>query len=215
MLGLEKVLGMFVGGGWKYLQSDTLPSEMITPYVARSLQDLHNLGMTIPPEYLHGASAYLENLFHENRAESLKNPDYQAEIFFSLASLVDPLAETVLPEIDPNLLGRHGLVAYTFGKFLLEGKIDETLMNRIDKKMREDHGAYFFWSYSADQALYARLLVQAGKLQEASLVLDTLLGSLNPDSRYISTMERIELLRAVIAFSAKTPISSQGVVFDG
>ena len=62
---------------------------------------------------------------------------------------------------------------------------------------------YWYWSSSADRAIYVRLLFDLGQTDKALIILDPLVRSLDVSSYYVSTQEKIQLFLA-LAKEART-----------
>ena len=136
----------------------------------------------------------------------MKDANYQTEIFVALAQAKHPLAATLRDRISPDTLSRHGLIMYAYGLQKIGMTVPDTMWEQIDSKLlSRDNSSYFYWSLRADQAIYAQVLLSAGRSDRAREILDTLLHSLDPASYYTSTQENIQLLRAVLLYAEKFP----------
>ncbi len=62
---------------------------------------------------------------------------------------------------------------------------------------RQPQNSYWYWSSSADKALYIRLLFDRGDTARALLLLDPLVRNLDVSSYYVSTQEKLQLFLAL------------------
>ncbi len=90
----------------------------------------------------------------------LTDPDFRAEVFWTLARAKNERASTLLRDIDPAKLSRHGYIAYVYGLHYL-GKVTDELMAQLDLRMKQSNQGhdYWYWDSDADTAIYASLLL--------------------------------------------------------
>lgn len=90
----------------------------------------------------------------------LTDPDFRAEVFWTLARAKNERASTLLRDIDPAKLSRHGYLAYVYGLHYL-GKVTDELMAQLDLRMKQSNQGhdYWYWDSDADTAIYASLLL--------------------------------------------------------
>jgi uncharacterized protein YfaS (alpha-2-macroglobulin family) len=195
--GVKKILRMQQFGWWKYWETDTEIHPHVTPYVVRSLFLFQELGVTIPKSSLDAGVKYIEDMV-DYRADLYQNdPDFAAEIFWTLSKAKSKHADIIKKMIDEKKLTRHGYLAYAYGLHTLSGytlgvdKKLETLMN-------ENKSSYWYWSDGADEAIYAQLLIDRGEIERATKILDARIRSVDLSSYYVSTQEKIQLLYALL-----------------
>lgn len=82
--GLQKLSRMYVGG-WKYWETDMFASPHVSPYVLRGMLDLRDLGVIINPALISGGADYVEGIVAQNDPALMKDMNYQAELFATLA----------------------------------------------------------------------------------------------------------------------------------
>ncbi len=163
----------------------------------RSLFLFQELGVTIPKSSLDAGVKYIEDMV-DYRADLYQNdPDFAAEIFWTLSKAKSKHADIIKKMIDEKKLTRHGYLAYAYGLHTLSGytlgvdKKLETLMN-------ENKSSYWYWSDGADEAIYAQLLIDRGEIERATKILDARIRSVDLSSYYVSTQEKIQLLYALL-----------------
>lgn len=202
-------------GGWKYWETDYTPDPRVSPYVLRSLLDLRDLGISLSGEMITAGVEYIENIVTQNDPMLMKDPNYHAELFVTLARAGSSLAQEVYERIDIKNLSRHGLLMYAYGIHAQGKQVEEDLLEMIASRMvsREDR-SYYYWSLRADQALYAQLLVLLGKQRESATVLEDLLYTVDVDSYFVSTQEYLQILRAVLLYTRSYPSKESMVRLD-
>lgn len=198
--GIKKILRMQQFGGWKYWETDTEIHPHVTPYVVRSLLLFQDLGVTIPKTNLDAGIKYIEDMV-DYRADLYQNdPDFAAEIFWTLSKAKSQHAKILQKMIDTNNLTRHGYLAYAYGLHTLSWY---TLW--VDKKletlMKNRSTSYWYWSDGADDAIYAQLLLDRWEVERATKILDTRIRSVDLGSYFVSTQEKIQLFTALLKHS--------------
>ncbi len=202
--GVEKILKMQdANGGWKYWENDTVVNDHITPYVIRSLYEFRKLGITIPDDNISRWLDYISSL------PVTDDMDSRAEIFATLAQGKHPRTPEVENSIDITRLSRHGYLIYSIGLASLD-KLDNTMKKNLKTRMSSRHSeSYWYWDDTADQAIYARLLVQLWDRAIAATIIRDLLQWVDLESYYVSTQSRIQLLMALISLSGGQNTLSQ------
>lgn len=211
---VSKILRMQYFGGWKYWESDSSVQPRVTPYVIRSLLLLRELGVEIPQASIDAGRDYLVNMVDYQSELFSSERDLQAEVYATLAALKSPKADILRESINseqanPTLswktLSRHGYLMYAYG-LQAQWLLTEDKQKYLDFLMRSAESSdYWYWNTQADQALYARLLINLGRTDEATKILDALVRENNLTSYYVSTQEKIQILTALIELSEKTP----------
>lgn len=212
-VGIAKILKMQdANGGWKYWENDTTVNNHITPYVIRSLYEFRSLGVTIPDETISRGLDYIANMpMFPNWLDTSAEADNQSEIFATLAQGKHPKAKIIQESIDISKLSRHGYLMYSVGLASLgqlDAKIKQSLKSRMSSRNSE---TYWYWNDTADQAIYARLLVEIGERTTAANMIRDLLQWVDMESYYVSTQSRIQLLMTLISLSGNqsTPFTLQ------
>lgn len=114
--GVKKILRMqHYSGGWKYWEDDGFANDHVTPYIIRSLFLLRDLGVDIPQIAIDNGTNFIIGLLDNGSSVFDTDPDFRAEIFWTLARAKHERASTVLREIDSSKLSRHGYLAYAYG----------------------------------------------------------------------------------------------------
>jgi alpha-2-macroglobulin len=210
--GVAKILRMQLWGGWKYWQDDATANPHVTPYVVRSLYALRDMWVLIPQSAIDSGLQYIVDMV-DYQGDSLDG-DAFAEVFVTLAQARHPRASWLVPHleklrksaspviswtssIDTKTLSRHGLLMYAYGLQYL-GKIPDELLWELARVMaQKDPTTYWYWDASADQAIYARLLLERWDLSASTLLLDQLTRDIDLRSYYISTQSKIQLFIAL------------------
>lgn len=194
--GVKKILRMQQFGGWKYWESDTEINTHVTPYVLRSLYIFRDLWVNIPQASIDAGIKYVEDMV-DYRADLYTNdPDFAAEIFWTLAMGKSQHVKIIEKSIDPKKLSRHGYLAYAYGLQIL-GKYTTETDKILEKLIQAKWDQYWYWNSGADSAIYARLLLDRGEIEKATKILDTRLRSVDLSSYYVSTQEKIQLFYAL------------------
>jgi alpha-2-macroglobulin len=211
--GVAKILKMQdANGGWKYWENDTMVNDHITPYVIRSLYEFRKLGVTIPDEAISRGLEYVANIpMFPGGLDTSAEADNQSEIFSTLAQGKHPKAKIIQQSIDISKLSRHGYLMYSVGLASLgqiDAKTKQSLKSRMSSRNSE---TYWYWDDTADQAIYARLLVEIGERSTAANMIRDLLQWVDMESYYVSTQSRIQLLMTLISLSGNqsTPSTLQ------
>lgn len=82
---MQQLLRMQYMGGWRYWESDFAPNERVTPHIVRALLEFQSQGHDIPESSIHAGIEYLASIVTFNNPELMKDIDYQAELFATLA----------------------------------------------------------------------------------------------------------------------------------
>jgi uncharacterized protein YfaS (alpha-2-macroglobulin family) len=181
--GVAKILKMQdASGGWKYWENDTMVNAHVTPYVIRSLYEFRKLGVSIADsvfttglDYIANTASFANTNGINDGGSSDRDADLQAEIFATLAEGKHPRTQDLLAQIDTRQLSRHGYLIYSLGLSYL-GKFDATAKkNLADRMSSRNSESYWYWDDTADQAIYARLLIQAGEQQRSGTMIANLL----------------------------------------
>jgi hypothetical protein len=184
-------------GGWVYWEGAIEADAHITPYVLRML--LRSLGELVGQDVFQNGINYIIN----NESLYFADADSSAEATWTLALLRDERALLWWNRIDVSKLSRHGYLAYVYAAEKL-GKytplIEETLIASLDKTDES-----WYWTRSADRALFAQLLQQRGESEKSLKILDPLVRSIDLTSYYTSTQEKIQVLLALIAHTKTQP----------
>jgi hypothetical protein len=86
--------------------------------------------------------------------------DHRAEIFATLALGKHAKTTQVQQTIDTKKLSRHGYLMYTLGLSYL-GDLDTKTRSTLQSQMNSrNSSSYWYWDDTADQAIYARLLIR-------------------------------------------------------
>lgn len=185
-------------GGWKYWEQDDYANNHVTPYIVRSLFILRDLGVEVPDQALNNGINFILTLLDSDESVFGSDPDFRAEVFWTLTRAKSERAASVLKLIEPSKLSRHGYLAYAYGLHYLGNYSDTTnaeLSLRMRPKKDED---YWYWDSTADKAIYASLLLDRGQTDAATKILDALLRETDLSSYYISTQSKIQLLAALV-----------------
>ena len=70
---------------------------------------------------------------------------------------------------------------------------------------QENPNDYWYWSSTADEAIYAQFLLDTGKQSEAIKNLDELLRGRDLSSYFVSTQEKIQILSALFKLAKSGP----------
>lgn len=186
-------------GGWTYWEGSYEADPHITPYVLRSLFVFEELGEKIPKEVFDNGVNYII----ANEAEYIHNPDSYAEAVWTLAVLRDSRALLWWTRIDPSKLSRHGYIAYAFAAKKL-GKYTRNMGMIITEKLEKNEESWY-WSTRADIALYAQILLEEKNTLEAFRIIESLVRDIDLSSYYVSTQEKIQILRALIIYMKDQP----------
>lgn len=222
--GIKKILRMqHYSWGWKYWESDDFSNDHVTPYILRSLFVLRDLWFDIPQTTIDNGVNFIVNLLDNGESMFLTDPDFRAEVFWTLARAKNERASTLLRDIDPAKLSRHGYIAYVYGLHYL-GKVTDELMAQLDLRMKQSNQGhdYWYWDSDADTAIYASLLLDRWKVDPAVKLLDSLIRDTDMSSYFVSTQTKIQALTAIIKESMirslKTKVSiaarSDGLIAD-
>jgi hypothetical protein len=87
--------------------------------------------------------------------------NHLAEAVWTLALSRSPEASKWWKDIDPNVLDRHGFVAYISAASLL-GKYTTDLHAEMMKRLDTDKSATWYWNARTDRSIYAQLLYKRG-----------------------------------------------------
>lgn len=219
--GLKKILRMqHPSGGWVYWEWDDSPNAHITPYVLRSLKAFRDLGQDIPEEvFANGVNSIINNPSEYTNDENLS-----AEVAWTLSLLKDARALDWWKKIDPNKLDRHGFLAYAYSAKLLDILTPQITRNLETKMNTVGDYDYWYWSRSADQAIYAGLLLEQDKTDAALKIIDSLARHIDMWGYYSSTQEKLQFF-LVLAQDARLhakkiksmPIALRGdsIITDG
>jgi uncharacterized protein YfaS (alpha-2-macroglobulin family) len=195
---IAKILRMQLYGGWKYWESDSEIHPYVTPYVVRSLFTFRDLGVDIPQASLDAWIQYVADMTIHRSDLFVADPDFRAEVFMTLARAHHDIISEFQKKIDPTKLSRHGYLSYIYGLHYL-GKVTPEQEGYLAKLMAQKQvSSYWYWSDRSDEALYAQFLLDRGKLESATKVLDTLVREQDLSSYYISTQERLQILLALM-----------------
>ncbi len=199
-VGVAKILKMQdESGGWKYWEGDTTVNAHVTPYVIRSLYEFRSLGVNIPDEAI---SRGLDYMAHTPIPEG--QMDMRAEMFATFARAKHPKVLEFQKSIDIATLTRHGYLMYQVGVGYL-GKISDADMKNLEIRMNSRSSeSYWYWDDTADQAIYARLLIRSGASKKAGTIISELLRGVDLTSYYVSTQSKIQLFMALIEVSSGT-----------
>ncbi len=189
---VKKILRMQQFGGWKYWETDTEINTHVTPYVLRSLFVFKDLGVDIPATSIESAIKYVEDMVDYRWDLYMKDDDFAAELFWTLAIAKSKHVKIIEKSIDPQKLSRHGYLAYAYGMQLM-WRFSWEIDKKLEKKMEEKTGEYWYWDEWSDRAIYARLLIERGEIDRATTILDAQLRSTDLSSYYVSTQEKIQL----------------------
>jgi uncharacterized protein YfaS (alpha-2-macroglobulin family) len=214
--GVAKILRMQdASGWWKYWESDSSTNSHITPYVIRSLYEFRTLGVQIPDDVLSRGLDYIAGLPPNEGSEWAEMADHRAEIFATLALGKHPKSGEVRQSIDTKKLSRHGYLMYSLGLASigdLDSKTKSTLQSQMNSR---NSSSYWYWDDTADQAIYARLLIRIWEQERASRLLQDILQWVDMESYYISTQSKIQLFMGLIELSPRDGIVSDADIVSG
>ena len=198
----------YFSGGWKYWEDDDFANDHVTPYVVRSLFTFRDLGVDIPQASIDSGIAFIIGLLDNGSSDFEADPDFRAEVFWTLARAKNDRAKILQKVIDPSKLSRHGYLAYAYGLHYL-GQYSDTIDKRLVLLMNAPQDTdYWYWDKGADDAIYAQLLLDLNRTQDASIVLDNLLRDTDLSSYYVSTQEKIQLFLALVKHTSLTAVKS-------
>ncbi len=169
--GVAKILKMQdPTGGWKYWENDTTPNEHITPYVIRSLYEFRKLGVIIPDDVFKRGLDFIANtVIPEDQM------DQRAEIFATLAQSKHAKAKELQATINLQKLSRHGYLMYSVGLASI-GQLDINMKKNLETRMSSrNKESYWYWDDTADQSIYARLLLRIGDREKSRTIVTNML----------------------------------------
>lgn len=201
--GVKKILRMqHYSGGWKYWEQDDYVNDHVTPYVVRSLFAFRDLWVEIPEDSINNGINFIVWLIDNGSALFENDPDFRAEVFWTLARVNHERSKTLLRVIDPTKLSRHGYLAYAYGLHYLK-QYNDSVDKRLALLMNaSENSDYWYWDRGADTAIYAQLLIDRGNITNAFTVLDATMRETDLSSYYISTQEKIQLLMALVKYNS-------------
>lgn len=209
--GIQKILNMQDphSGWWKYWEQDTNISPHVTPYVISSLYDFRELWVDIPEATL---QMWLD--FIVDFAQFSSNPNninQQAEIFATLARVGDDRAISIKNSINVSQLNRHWYLMYHVWLHYL-WMLDPAHLVNLKKRMNfRDSQYYWYWSDTADLAIYARLLYRIWWEEHkrmATKIITELLKDTDPQWYYVSTQEKLQLFLTLVAMHDTVSLSN-------
>jgi uncharacterized protein YfaS (alpha-2-macroglobulin family) len=198
--GVAKILGMQdENGWWKYWESDRNTNSYVTPYVIRSLYEFRRLWVQIPDDvFVRGMD------FIINHGNIVRNDwDNQAEIFATLAQGKHAKAWEFWKSIDTTKLSRHGYLMYAFGLSHMNQLDTNTRSNLQSQMNSRNSSSYWYWDDTADQAIYARLLIRIWERDKAARLIQDILQWVDMESYFISTQSKIQLFMGLIELSPR------------
>lgn len=206
---LDKIFRMQTYGWWKYWESDSQAHPYVTPYVIRSLYTFRSLGVEIPQSVIDtGLQNIIDMMTYETQWMT-QDPDFRAEVFYTLARARHEFALQVQKSIDQTKLSRHGKLAYIYGLYYL-WKITDSDIRDMKKSFETTpkDTDFWYWNADSDRAIFAQLLIDRWDLAWATLILDAILREKDLSSYYLSTQERIQLLLALLKHSEESKLES-------
>ena len=183
-------------GGWTYWEGDTDAEPHITPYVLRSLIAFRHLGQMIPDSVLENGAKYIIT----NLSSYRQDPDSFAEAVWTLALLGHtPEALEASKSIDVKSLTRHGYLAYAAAAEIL-AITPPDMVAELDRVMFSTGGRddSWYWDRSADQAIYAGLLIDRGDTLKGYALIDRIVRSTDLTSNLVSIQMKIQVFRAIL-----------------
>lgn len=203
--GIKKIVRMqHYSWGWKYWEQDDFVSDHVTPYVIRSLYLLQDLGFQVPQDSLNNGVSFITSLIDNGSSLFESDPDFRAEVFWTLSRAKNERALILQKAIDPKKLSRHGYLAYAYWLHYAWKYSDETHKQLTQIMSQDTKSDYWYWDSSADKAIYASLLLDRGDTSRALEVLQQLMWQVDLSSYYVSTQTKIQLLSALIKYSNNT-----------
>lgn len=171
----------------------------MSPYVIRSLFLLRDLGFDIPQATIDNGINFVVGLLDNGSSMFVSDPDFRAEVFWTLAKAKHERASTLLRDIEPTKLRGHGYLAYAYGLYYL-GKLTDEVSAQLAFRMKQIKNTddYWYWDMDSDNAIYASLLLDRGKTAEATTILDNLMREVDVSSYFVSTQTKIQTLAALV-----------------
>ena len=219
--GLAKILRMQYLGGWKYWEEDSLANPYITPYVIRSLKIFEKLGVTAPQSSKDAGLAYLSDMVDYRSDLLAQDINLRAEVYATLAENAHPKTELLRTSLETDFknpsylqsgLPPHAYLLYAYGLFYekkLTADVEKYLEFLMNKPFDRD---YWYWNHTSDLGMYAQFLIDTGKTDKATTLIDTLLRAKDLSSYFVSTQEKIQMLLALISLLEKnTPNGPQDI----
>jgi len=211
--GVQKILRMQYMGWWKYWENDDDANAHVTPYVLRMLLAFRSLSVDIPQASIDAWAQYLSDLVDFQSATLFENdPDFRAEIFFTLAQLWNKKAGEMLPSIDPKKLTRHWYLVYSYGLNFL-GKLTSENEKYLALIMSAPQkSTYWYWDDDADNAIYVQLLLQRWRKNEAFSLLSSLVRNIDMNSYFVPTQTKLQTLLALLQYNKISPTTSDDII---
>ena len=118
----------------------------------------------------------------------------------------------MLASIDPKKLTRHGYLAYAYGLSFL-GKLTPEHEKYLSLLMSAPQkSSYWYWDDDADRAIYAQLLLQIGKKDEAFALLSSLARTIDVSSYFVPTQTKLQTLLALLRYNELFPSRSEDIL---